>query len=264
MTAIPYCDRTWNPIGGCTHCSPGCVNCWAERLVATRFTGKSRYDGLTKNGRWTGDIKLFEDRLEQPLHWRKPQRIFVCSQADLFHPDVPFEFVDKMFDVIWEAPQHAYLILTKRPKIMAAWLARKTKRLKQQQQRPIILAGISICNQKEADKKIPILLQTPAAKRWVSIEPMLGPVDLKWNIVYPSQRCSSRIRNETPMRGLDWVVVGCESGPSRRPCKLEWILDIVQECKAAGVKCYVKQISINGKASTTPAEWPEELRVQEV
>jgi len=125
MTEIPYADENWNVTGGCTKCSPGCQNCYAIRL-AHRFAYNpvmgDRYKGLVKAGNWTSKIKLFEDRLEQPLHWRNPKRVFVCSQADLFHPKVPLGFTCHVFDVIQQCPQHTFLLFTKRPHLMSCLL----------------------------------------------------------------------------------------------------------------------------------------------
>ena len=165
---INYCDRVWNVTGGCTHCSPGCDNCWAAQLTDTRFKDKPRYAGLTKEGKWTGKIKLFEDRLEQPLHIKKPQVIFVNSQSDLFHPDVPFEFIQSVLGIIASCPEHYFLLLTKRPEKMAELSGAYPDNC---------YPGLTICNQREADEKLPVFLQIPGHK-WLSIEPLLSEINL--------------------------------------------------------------------------------------
>ncbi len=189
-TAISYADEAWQVTGGCMKCSPGCDHCWSERLVSTRFKTNPRYDGLTKDGKWTGEIKLFEDRLEEPLHWKKPRVIFVDSQSDLFHPKVPFEFIDKVWDVMFDcmniknnpvvlyAKKHVFLILTKRPKKLlefADWKNKKGERIDY----PNVHFGLTICTQKEWDDKGPDFLQIPG-KKWLSIEPCLGEINFKY------------------------------------------------------------------------------------
>jgi protein gp37 len=186
-------------------------------------------------GKWSGDVALRYDQLDKPLHWPKPRKIFVCSMSDLFHPKVPFEFIDKIWDIINVCRQHTFQILTKRPEQVIEYV----KRIEAFRFHSNIWLGTSISTQKEADKKIPILLQIPAAVRFLSIEPMLEGID-----IVPS---------------LDWVIVGCESGPKRRPCKIEWVQSIVEQCKAANVPCFVKQINIDGKVVKMPKAYPQEL-----
>ena len=279
---IEWTDATWSPVVGCTKCSPGCLNCYAERM-ACRLAGmgaKGYNEGiLTAKGQWTGNVKCLESALNKPLHWKKPRRIFVCSMSDLFHPKVPFEFIHKVFSVTQEAWWHKYLILTKRPKRLLEFTQTCARHDKYGQliepgtgkyyhyrmawPHDNVHIGVSISNQAEADEKIPILLQIPAqipaTVRWLSIEPMLGGIKLKWNIVYPSQRCSAHIRNEPPPKGVDWVVVGCESGPKRRPFSLTWAQSIVKQCKVASVPVFVKQIIGNfGKVVKMPKGFPQE------
>ena len=123
MTKIPYCDETWNVTAGCTKCSPGCENCWAEKWAyRLGCMGQPFYDMVQDEGRWNGIIELNKFILDQPLHWRKPRRIFVCSMSDLFHPEVPFEFIDKVFIQLYRLRRHTFLILTKRPDRMLDYL----------------------------------------------------------------------------------------------------------------------------------------------
>ena len=238
------------------------------------------------------EIQFFPERLEQPLHWKKPQTIFVGSQTDLFHEKVPFEYVHKIFDITQKAYQHQYLFLTKRPDRMKLFIkecAQHNKsgdRIKKSGIRyhsdfawphSNVSLGLTICNQQEADEKIPILLQTPAAKRWLSIEPMLEEIDIeKWLWV------DRNTDNDLDVYGqlIDWVVVGCESGPHARQCLLANIESIVDQCDAAGVRMFVKQVNLpkefgmeltcksfdaaskayGFRVSHNPAEWPEKLQ----
>lgn len=265
-TKIDYVDETWNPVVGCTKCSSGCLNCYAEKM-AYRLSamGIPRYDMVQDEGMWNGNIELNADALDIPLHWRKPRRILVPSMGDLFHESVPFEFIDKVFAKIARTQRHKYLILTKRPAIMKRYITGLVHRLNGTQLvcmlnyekwPPLnVHLGVTISIQKEADEKIPILLQIPAAHRWLSFEPLLKSIN---QIPFDNRNCDTLGH----IAFIDWVVVGCESGPKRRPCKLEWIRSIVEQCKAAGVGCFVKQIEINGKVSHNPSEWPEWARVR--
>jgi protein gp37 len=177
-------------------------------------------------GKWTGKVECCDWLLDKPLHWRKPCKIFVCSMGDLFHQAVPTEFIYKVFDVMKSCPQHTFLVLTKRPQRMSPepkdgiciifkniWL------------------GVSVENQKRADERIPILLQIPAAKRFVSIEPMLGLVDLERGRYFLTE----------PGPRLDWVILGGESGPKARPMNPDWVRSVRDQCKAAGVPFFFKQ-----------------------
>lgn len=281
MTEIPYADTIWEPIGGCTHCSPGCKNCWAEWLVATRLRGNPRYDGLIEYGRWwTGKIKLFEDRLEQPLHWRRPRRIFVCSQADLFNEKVPGEFIFKVIHTAHQSHWHKFLFFTKRVERMAEFFKVYYSSLKmslpdeEHKKRipiPNIQLFVSISTQAEADEKIPILLQIPAAVKGISLEPLLEDIDLrlleghdiKATSVMTGKPC---IRNLDTGATLGQVIIGAESinGRPGRPCKLEWVRNVVQQCQAAGVAVYVKQLIINGELVRDMSKFPKDLRVRQL
>lgn len=329
---IQWTEYSWNPVCGCTKVSAGCQNCYAEkmamRLAAMGMATPSKnpeYMGFEEG--WDGHIELCEHRLDQPLHWKKPRRIFVCSMSDLFHEKVPFEFIDRVFDVIInKAPQHIYQILTKRPQRMKEYLDRwieayNTFYLGLQEFTQFhnhLWLGVSVENQKAADERIPILLRIPAAKRFVSCEPALEGIDFN-NVSLggfycpqcrefynapkallsdccgatiievkntQSEKCSEcgemveadRIIPQCPfcdnhgggryiqpdfadcfsgdkegavLEKIDWLIVGCESGSSCRPCKLEWVRSIVAQRKAAGMPVFVKQIpmwSINRKS----------------
>lgn len=277
-----YWDKPWNPVIGCTKCSPGCLNCWAENLHAMRFRARNwaKANLPEQYAKPFDEIQLLEHRLDMPLHWRKPRTTFVCNMSDLFHEEVPFEFVDKIYETMLHCPQHKFLVLTKRPERMLEYYRTKTHVV---QEADTIHLGTTICNQAEADAKIPVLLQIPAAKRWLSIEPMLGPVDLTgigWERSPTNKAYLNVLTGKAAVPftlvdcgKVDWVVLGCESGPNRRPCKIEWMIDIVKQCQAAGVSIFVKQIPSGVAPMTTNKEtvlknmehpaWPEKLRVRD-
>ena len=237
--------KTWNPLAGCSIVSPGCTNCYAMRMAARieRMQPASHYKGLTKqvNGNpvWTGKIARAPEHIfYAPLKWRKPTRVFVNSMSDLFHEDVRDEWIDRIFAIMALSPRHTFQILTKRLKRMQKYSGRRAAL-------DNVWLGVSVENQQAADERIPLLLDTYAATRFISAEPLLGPLAL-----------------EALLPGIDWVVVGGESGPGKRPVNLDWMRDIRDQCKAAGVPLFVKQID---KVIPIPAdlmirEWPKESR----
>jgi protein gp37 len=248
-TKIDWCDRVWNPTTGCTKVSQGCKFCYAER-ISERFWGKAKFT----------DVRCHPLKLEDPLHWRMPQRVFVDSMSDLFHPDIPDEFIDSIFSIIAQADQHIFMILTKRAKRMYEWSQRAERKYLPKSE---VWLGVSVEDQATADERIPLLLQTPAAVRFVSYEPALGPLDFQlatwFHNPFPEKH------NLPPNGiGLDWVIQGCESGPSARPMKIEWAQSAKDQCHAAGVPFFFKQAVINGKLTHMPeldgrqwAEFPE-------
>lgn len=244
-------DQSWNPVSGCDPVSEGCKNCWAERM-ARRLAGRCGYPEAPDHF----NVTLHPDRLDQPLRWKKSRRVFVSSMGDLFHKDVPFHFIEQIFYMMAKANQHTYQLLTKRPQRMLEVVRQieDTQHDRFDDLFPNVWLGVTAENQERADERIPILLQTPAAVRFVSVEPMLGPVDM-WDGNSEAWPLAES--------GLDWIIIGCESGPNRRPIKLEWAVDVIRKCKPAGVPVFVKQLDINGKVSKNPTEWPEELRVRE-
>lgn len=213
-TGIEWTDETWNPVTGCSKVSPGCANCYAETLALTRLTGKAGYPGLP----WTPanaaqNVVLRPERLRKPLSWREPRMVFVNSMSDLFHELVPWEYIDQVFDVMEQAERHTFQVLTKRPERMKA-LARPVP--------ANVWLGTSIENDRwtvRADH----LRETPRATRFLSCEPLLGPL--------PS----------LDLTGLDWVIVGGESGEGHRPIDPDWVRDIRDRCIAAGVSFFFKQ-----------------------
>lgn len=268
-TSIEWTDAVWNPVRGCSIVSPGCHSCYAMRQAARFDYPGGTYEGLTKPGpsgpQWSGKINLVEDKLSEPLHWKKPRRVFVNSMSDLFHKDVPDEFIDRVFAVMALADHCTFQILTKRAERMAAYFAAKglQDRVYEAMEReaeaadiadflfdawplPNVWLGVSVENQKAADQRIPLLLQTPAAVRFLSCEPLLDRLELPW--LWKNEHCPihdrpRRIDDQLcPKAGIDWVIVGGESGPGARPCDVAWIRSIVQQCKAAGISCFVKQL----------------------
>ena len=235
-TTIEWTEATWNPVTGCTKVSPGCDHCYAERITE-RFHGKGSFAAVV----------LHDDRLSLPLRWRKPRRVFVNSMSDLFHDDVPDDFIAQVFDVMRRAPQHTFQVLTKRPGRMASLLQRWSPVTGTPPwvftgpwPLPNVWLGTSVEDQKWADVRIPQLLRTPAAVRWLSMEPLLGPVSLRWGSWHPLGR--TRVTNHLDgLRDLDWIVVGGESGPGARPMHPDWARTIRDECAEAGVPFFFKQ-----------------------
>lgn len=256
QSAIEWTEATWNCLIGCTRVSAGCQACYAERLVHRGLSPQHR--GLTRivNGtpHWTGAVRLVESALDLPLRWRKPRRIFVNSLSDLFHEAVPDEWIDRIFRTMLSAPQHVYQVLTKRP-------ARMLEYLKDQGLGwpwPFVWLGVSVEDQTTADERIPVLLQTPAAVRWVSYEPALGPVTFhpladrmyrmfsRWygpdGQFDPTGSQPEKERMEAYFPRVDWIVVGGESGPGARPFDLAWARQTIAQGLAAGVPVFVKQL----------------------
>lgn len=337
-TKIEWTDQgeTWNPIAGCSKISDGCKNCYAIK-DAVRLSGNpnpkiaDKYRGTTKtdNGKmnWTGQINLAsDDVLTQPIRWTRPRKIFVNSMSDLFHENVPDEWIDKIFAVMALSPQHIFQILTKRPERMRSYLLgrseismkwfHKAKWIYQEimvdenPERffwdystgrhifplPNVWLGVSVENQQTADERIPLLLETPAAIRFLSCEPLLGEIDFKRQCPVS---CDGECGQTSPYKLLgnteldstvDWVIVGGESGQNARPCNIDWIRSIVQQCKEADVPVFVKQLGsgrseYSGAARIQPtgnikdgqqgafvykhkkggdiSEFPEDLRVRE-
>jgi protein gp37 len=294
---IEWTDETWNPVDGCTKVSAGCAHCYAATFAHRQM------------GPWKGraftDVRCHPSRLDVPLHWRKPRRVFVNSMSDLFHSDVPDAFIGRVFERMRLAPGHTFQVLTKRPERMLAWLSRcgnggglgwithdgseperaygGTGIIVGDADRwplPNVWLGVSVENQATADERIPILLQTPAAHRFVSAEPLLEPIDLS---IYLASGFDEPPHNDI----LSWVIVGGESGVAARPCDVAWVRSIVSQCQAADVPAFVKQVGarpigflpeardfptalinvgfwIKDSKGGDPAEWPEDLRVRQM
>ena len=208
-SAIEWTEATWNPVTGCTKISPGCEHCYAERLaLRLQAMGQPNYANGFK-------VTVQEHMLELPLRWKLPQVIFVNSMSDLFHKDVPAEYVHRVFDVMRRASQHRFQVLTKR----SHRLARLSSTLCWQ---PNIWMGVSVESQ-EYTFRIDHLRETEAHIKFLSLEPLLGPL------------------TNLNLQGIDWVIVGGESGPGARAMRREWVLDIRDQCKDAGIPFFFKQ-----------------------
>jgi protein gp37 len=221
-TSIEWTDATWNPVAGCTVLTAGCTNCYAMRMAARLDSmGLEKYKGLTrKSGRravWTGKIRLDEKSLGTPRGWSKPQRVFVNSMSDLFHPDVPPEFIRRVWLVMKDTPRHTYQILTKRPERMSEVLSGRHFDVL-----PNVWLGTSV----EDDRvlgRLDALRTVPAAIKFVSFEPLLGSVAAG------------------DLAGIQWAIVGGESGPHARQMKPEWVNEIATMCDRAGAAFFFKQ-----------------------
>lgn len=245
-TKIEWADLTINPTRGCSHCSPGCDNCYAERFAARLAlnpkSGKA-YAGLVDfKGRWTGKISTPDLSVFERLP-KTPKRIFMGSMTDMFHPnldDNDGQGWRAILKLIFEYPQHTFMVLTKRPEIMQRsieWLIAQDGDLP-----PNLWLGVTVCNQAEVDAKIPALLATPAATRFVSVEPMLGPMDL-WQAKFKTYGTTGGLTGAVTSwkgHGLDWVIVGGETGPGARPMHPDWVRGLRDQCKAAEVPFFFK------------------------
>jgi protein gp37 len=217
---IEWTDATWNPTTGCRRVSPGCDHCYAATLAKRlKAMGNRRYQLDGPDGEGFG-LTLHWDKLEEPLTWRRPRRIFVDSMSDLFHPRVSEPFLLRAFEVMLRCPQHQFQILTKRPVRMAKVVPRLIEHLGRLP--PNVWLGTSI-ETNEYTSRADWLRKTPAAIRFLSLEPLLGPV--------PS----------LDFTDIDWVIVGGESGPGARPMREEWVLDIQARCQLGGVAFFFKQ-----------------------
>jgi len=210
----------------------------AKRL---RGMGLPQYQSVVDGKGWTGEIAFVPDALEKPLRWRRPRRVFVGSMTDLFHPNVPIPTINSIVSVMVRAKQHRFQLLTKRPDMVLDWQGHSGWTLPEN-----VWMGVT-CERSDYSWRCSYLAWIPATVRFVSFEPLLGSFE----------------NHPGVLDYADWAIVGCESGPKRRPCKIEWALDLVRQCKAAGVAVFVKQLDIDGRVSHDPAEWPAELRVRE-
>lgn len=337
---IGWTDATWNALYGCEKIAPGCANCYAVGVMR-RLEGmhQAAASGLVKrnsNGMldWNGKIFLLgADRIEQPLRWKRGRKIFVNSLSDLFHEDVPREFIVKIFAVMAATSSgknhHTFQILTKRPARMqellsddafvdevALAMGEYTHAGIEEWPLPNVWMGTSVAQQSDADANLPELLQTPAAVRWVSYEPAVGPIDFKLTPYRLPNGCMLDVggrvrlardqafeipsadvaimglqlgRDHSPgsevvdrPASLNWLVVGGESGHNARPFDISWARSVVKQGQAAGVPVFVKQLGAKPRVGfmfgtkdipqplplrdshgADPAEWPEDLRVQQ-
>jgi len=228
-SSIEWTESTWNPVVGCTNVSAGCAHCYAERmakrLVAIAQSASQRGDNpgraahyqqvINARGRWNGRVYLDHDAVEDPLRWRLPRIIFVNSMSDLFHEDVPLDFIRRVFDVMNRCPQHTFQVLTKRPHITAEVAGHLTWS-------PNIWMGTSV-ESADVVSRVHELRRMPAAVRFLSVEPLLGPIP------------------RLPVKGIHWVIVGGESGPGARPMRPEWVTQLRDRCQRYGVPFFFKQ-----------------------
>jgi protein gp37 len=229
-TGIAWTDSTWNPVVGCQKVSEGCRNCYALELHQLRHQAYQQGKKMPAQYQHPfGMVQMMPDRLEMPLHWKKPRKIFVNSVSDLFHPAVDFEFINRVFYTMDVANGHTYQVLTKRPERMLAWFE-QAGRYKTDFPRNVWM-GVSVENQKAADERIPLLVQIPATVKFVSCEPLLGPVDLQ-------------LRGRNYGRGdelINWVIAGGESGTHARPMDVTWARYLRAQCQGADVPFFFKQ-----------------------
>jgi protein gp37 len=259
-TKIEWTDETWNPVTGCTKVSQGCHFCYAERLWPKVDGARVKREGGAP--RAFTDVRCHPERLDAPLHWRTPRRIFVNSMSDLFHEEVPSAFIGKVFGVMAVARQHVFQVLTKRPQRMLDLLAdgvvgplkgeadqtafeirRERSTTAEEASRwpglkwplPNVWLGVSVEDQATADERVPLLLRIPAAIRFVSYEPALGPINLGWYLL----RFDPMQGDKTP--NLRWLIAGGESGPNARPPHPDWFRSVRDQCAEAGLAFFFKQ-----------------------
>ncbi len=297
MSKIEWCDDTINFLAGCTRVSRGCDHCYSATMTKRLAgMGQEDYAGLINDEKkhFNGTVKLRPERLSIPLKWRKPKRVFVNSMSDTWHPDVPFDFIAAMFGVMAATPHITYQLLTKRPERMLEWFewiqsiprAPEQSAMMQAEDHVGILRrnhdgwpldnvwlGVSCEDQDALDARLPLLAQCPAAIRFLSCEPLLGPIDLCLEHYEPGIR-------------PDWIIIGGESGPRARTLDVESVRSIISQCaEHDSTACFVKQlgrhpvelVSVIGKPGETSwrtvqlrdrkggsmEEWPEELRVRQ-
>jgi protein gp37 len=278
-THLPgYRGETWNPSVGCSVVTPGCTNCYAQRMAARlEAMGSAKYAGITHKTRggavWNGVVRLDEGALDIPLRHKSPRCYFVNSMSDLFHESLPDSAIDRVFSVMQRARHHIFQVLTKRDDRMREYVSRFRPSIPldgyltrdglasvesprgspmfspDRWPLPNVWLGVSVEDQKRADERIYALLRTPAAVRFLSCEPLLGPINLDLYLPLPSMAPASANADAS----IDWVIAGAESGPGARPCSVSWIRAIRDQCAEAGVPFYYKQFATRaGKKIPTP------------
>lgn len=261
---IEWTDASWPVTVGCDHVSPGCGSCYAATLASGRLKHLPEYAGLAEHGRFNGTVRCLPERLDWPLKWRKPRRIFVCSMSDLFHESVPDEFIACVFTVMAKARQHTFQVLTKRHarmrsllsspdfqvKCFAAAAARGWDLEDVPWPLPNVWVGVSAEDQHWAAIRVHALLATPAAVRWVSAEPLLGPIDLR-NLQVRGNTFIDALSGDVKTGSgeiyaacpgsVSWVVAGGESGASARPMHPDWARSLRDQCQQTGTAYLFKQ-----------------------
>lgn len=256
---IEWTDATWNPTRGCSRVSAGCLHCYAETFAATRLSGPGQaYEGLAThvNGhaRWTNEVRLVPNKLDEPLHWHTPKKVFVDSMSDLFHEQVPIAYIARVFAVIGAARWHTFQVLTKRPERMYDTLCNGAfvdqveydmgafTHADFEWPFPWLWLGVSVEDQATVDSRIPLLLETPATVRFISLEPQLEDVDLDAYLYETQYDAVARAHGYPAIdHHLDWVIQGGESGPDRRPFDKDWARHTRDQCVAADVPYFFKQ-----------------------
>lgn len=231
-SAIEWTDATWNPVRGCSRVSEGCRNCYAEQIAA-RFSGRGQpFHGFASRtaagGRWTGRVEVIDSKLKEPLKWKKPRRIFVNSMSDLFHPELTPAEIDQVYSVMREADWHVYQVLTKRPRYR-----RHVFEVLEHDPPTHIWEGVSV-ESRDHLERIDILRETPAAIRFLSAEPLLGDLGI------------------LNLKGIDWVIIGGESGKNARPMHPMWALDVISQCREQKVPVFFKQTGAWGPSGIRP------------
>ena len=254
-TKIQWCGEVWNVVTGCTKVSAGCASCYAERDFHRPYPGRD-----------FNDVRFHRDRLNLPLRWRKPRKVFTPSIGDLFHLKLPDEVIEEVWQVMVDADRHTFQVLTKRPGRMQEFVNRRYGLWGEPEN---IWLGVSVEDQ-ENDWRIPILLQTPAAVRFVSCEPLLGPIQFGdgsfdwlagWYTDYETGRDGEPEPVQAHMPNIDWVIVGGESGPNARPMHPDWVRSIRDQCRVTDVAFFFKQwgewipwIPMGGNPRNLPVE----------
>jgi protein gp37 len=289
-TNIEWTDETWNPVRGCRRVSPGCQNCYAERM-ATRLSGPGQaYAGLVDvpkrhsqtnsattgvRGKWNGTGRFIEDQLAAPLHWRKPRRVFVNSMSDLFYEAFTDAQIAEVFAIMAACPQHTFQVLTKRAKRMYDWFSDPERppttgrRLWNTSAKdalghhfgpwplPNVWMGVSAENQECADERVRLLHQVPAAVRFISYEPALAPVKFPLRAAMAvvksvDEPAGTAIIGDLRRVKIDWLIAGAESGPGARPMDEDWVRSVRDQCQAAGTAFFYKQNAVRGRKIPVP------------
>lgn len=239
-TKIDWATKVWNPVTGCTPVGAGCDNCYAARM-AKRLRGRHGYPADDPFR-----VSYHPRRLEQPVHWRKPQVVFVNSMSDLFHKNVPITFLARVMDVIFckACRHHQFVVLTKRPERVSKF--QEACLLSPKKPGNNLWIGASIWDQKSAERALPHVLKQTLGHPILCAEPLLGPI------------------KGLDFGRLDWLIVGCESGAGRRPCADKWLQDISTSATLRWVPTFIKQRVVNGRVSRDPQAWPVRLRVRQL
>ena len=285
MTTIAWTDETINPIVGCSRVagSPGCERCYAA--TAAKTARLQQFPQYQKVAKWNGTVEFVEKQLEKPYEWKKSKKIFICSMADIFHENVPFNWVEEIFYMIENCPQHTFQILTKRPERMIEffdWYIARNSDHSVELQWSIpdnIWLGVSCENQAMADKRIPLLMEIPAKVRFLSCEPLLEPINLSKFLPIEWSEIAEDWIESWPGIGSystdypNWIIVGLESGSNARRCDLQAVHSIINQCQTAKVKVFCKQLgTVWAKESGTykqdrkgasPELWDKSFNVQE-